>query len=175
MDADRIREIREAEAAATSGPWDYERSGDALYINRESMGITCAMYYHEQSEADAHFIALSRSAVPELLAMWEQHCDCVDKLEAERDQTRKQAERLAEALAALIISIDGYHWNALPEEVTEEVAAALAAYRSEQPRNAAGVSAGLIVKPGDRVAYVDRRYRARRHGDPMVVTRPAQD
>lgn len=85
MDADRIREIQEAEAAATGGPWRHgfadgsgiveeDRSGGGYIVTADD---ECVVLGADDGwsipqgvcvTADAYFIALARTAVPELLA-----------------------------------------------------------------------------------------------------------
>lgn len=100
MKPQRKAEIRAAAAAATPGPWRTDRTGKTV------SGFTCdiviaavaprqAIYCTPEGgtfpEADRRFIALSREAVPELLAQ-------VDRLEAALADCRDNIQSAGEAM-----------------------------------------------------------------------------
>lgn len=71
----QLREIREREAKATAGPWEYEKekqaAGRALVMLFETVkadGVRLLRFSHENGEPDAKFIAHARADVPYLLA-----------------------------------------------------------------------------------------------------------
>lgn len=133
----KLAEIRALCDAATPGPWfmrtnrHADTSGkpwgwlDALPSGgpqRAIPGVRVDWTRGDESEANARFIAASRTAVPDLLAL-------VETLRRERDEARASEARLREALLSVVYE-DGGRWRTAVHsgaDVTDEVGPALAA------------------------------------------------
>jgi hypothetical protein len=107
MTSAELEEIKQAEQAATPGPWRSVDKGNSVpshaitttaYWNQPPINICSAISPKTQ---DAAFIALSRTAVPRLLAEVSRLLAEVSRLQAALDAEKKRAEAAEGDLKAI--------------------------------------------------------------------------
>ncbi|SFK75076.1 hypothetical protein [Streptomyces pini] len=141
LSVERLAEYAALAAAATPGSWEVLPSGSSWLIGSDRVGVTVttvdsetyrvpgddhcdAEYAARRAQADAAFVAVARSAVPELLAE-------VERLRAERAELVQQIGGISDATARALADRDRAEEERLRARVAELERPAIEAKRNE--------------------------------------------